>query len=151
MWHLYETPISWPPSLEDMYLDLSFARLLSVANGRIAYDLARAEREESRTRKSTQAKRKIGDRHQFLLAIYNYGESIAPGEKLSKSIKIIQRQFEESKKSKLNESRREDPKWGAIPDNIKTPKRDSIIDLLTKTGILDRDFEKRGRYWFKRT
>lgn len=149
MWHLYETGISWPPSIEGMCLDLSFAKLLSAAHRQIAADLTKAEWVEPKNRKSTQTRReKAGKWQSFILAIYEHGKPIAPATRLSKAIEIIQGQFEESKR-RPGETRNK-PLWEWIPGDIQTPSRDSIINLFKKEGIRERDFEKRGRYWFKK-
>lgn len=58
MWHLYETGISWPPSIEDMCLDLSFARLLSVASGRIAIDITKGKMHQLRIKEGIKGKQK---------------------------------------------------------------------------------------------
>ena len=57
MWHIYEQ-WSWPPCIKGMCLDLSFAKLLSAANRRIAGDLTKAEREKPRIVNINVAKQK---------------------------------------------------------------------------------------------
>ena len=150
MWHLYETGISWPPSIEGMCLDLSFAKLLSAAHRQIASDLIKGELNEPRTAKGAETRREKAESwKKLVMAIYEHGEPIALRTRLSEAIRLIQRQFEESKTSEIKKSGRENPKWGLIPDDIKTPERDSIKKLFKEERILDRDFEKKGRYWFR--
>jgi hypothetical protein len=133
-----------PQFINDMYMDLSLTKLVGVVSRTYERIVRHGERELSRIFKSTQTKRKkAGTWKQFVQAIYEHGDSIAPGTGLSDAIRMIQGQFEKSKGDK-------NAKWGAVPNDMNTPSRDSIIDLLTKEGFLAKDFEKRGNYWFKK-
>ena len=151
MYHLYKNqPISWPPTFNSMCLDFSFTKLLCLTNRDIAILTAHAEREETKNLKSTETKRKKAELwKRFIWAIYEHGESVTFGTRLSETIRMMQRQFDESKESELKKSKRENPKWDAIPEDMKAPKRDSIKDLFKAVGILGRDFENKQGYWFK--
>jgi hypothetical protein len=106
--------------------------------------LSSGDRDIARTAQSTQKKREKAETlKNIVLAIYKHGQPIPPGTKLSEVCRIIIKQFEQSKGNK-------DAKWGEIRENTKTPTRDSIINYLTKKGILTNDFEHKGRYWFKK-
>lgn len=101
------------------------------------------KRERTRTLKSTQRRREKAEPwKQFVLAIYEFGEPIAPGTSRGQAIRMIRRQFEESKGKNA--------KWGVIPNDIKIPHRDSIIALLIEKGVHEKDFEQKGRLWFKK-
>ena len=160
MWHIYERGDLLALSIKGMCLDLSLTKLLRVASGRIAHDLARAELAEPRNVPARKTKRKKADTWQnIILAIYEHGQPIAAGTILSEAIRIMQDQFERSKPDSPQRFNNE-PLWGWIPEikqkkgpieYMRTPSRDSIIKLLKRTGIRDRDFENRGPYWFKKT
>ena len=96
MWHLYETGISWPPSIEDVCLDLSFARLLSVASGRIAIDITKGKREEWRKLKGNEAKQQKKAKTAELIIEAFWGlqflkEAFPKGANLSKVAEMIQK------------------------------------------------------------
>jgi hypothetical protein len=158
---LYENiPISWPPTVEDICLDFSFAKLLSKAHLKIGAEYTRIERKEISSRGNTEIKRQKAELWKsFVLGIYEHGEPIAPGTNLSETFEIIRRQFEESKESALKKSGKSNPKWGVIPDSVKAGKkkrdmkmgkRDILRTLFETEGILERDFEKPGNYWIKK-
>jgi hypothetical protein len=135
----------------DMILLLSFAKLMGAAYELFANYTMKGERELTRTKKSTKAKKeKSNKRKEFVIAIYEHGERIASGTRLSEAIKMLQRQFMKSKESELKKSKKERPKWGVIPDDMKTPGRDSIIELFKADGILESDFEEKRGHWFKK-
>jgi hypothetical protein len=146
LWHLYAVPLSLPVEVV-MCLDLALAKLLSVAHRRIGMDLTRAGREEPRTRSTTKRRsEKAANWKSFVMGIYEYGEPIKQGAKLSEVIRKIQRQFDQSRGNK-------EARWGEIPKDkskFKTTKHDSITNLLKSQGILERDFENKGRYWLKK-
>lgn len=152
MYNLYKNHLTlWPPTIQDMCLDFSFTKLITNAQRNIVILTAHAEREETRNLKTTETRRKNAELwKRFVLAIYEHGEPIALGTRRSGAIRTIRRQFEESKESKLKESKRGNPKWGVIPDDMKIPSRDSIIELFKEESILERDFENKRGYWFKK-
>lgn len=157
LWIIYrlydDGPIYWPPTIEDICLDFSFAKLLVGAHRKLGAKITLAERDNIRTQRTAETRRKKATRWEsFVLAIYEHGTPIAPETRLSEAIRIIQKQFEESKRR--SDETREKPPWGLIPKykgkDMNTPSRDSIINLFKEEGIRDRDFEKRGPYWFKK-
>ncbi len=134
-----------PPGVSEDGLELALATLMRVVGNWENLVFTHMDREISRTCTSTKTKREKAEEgwKTFVLAMYKHGETIPPGTRLSKAIEIIQRQFTES----LGNDK---APWGAVPKNMRTPSRDSIIDLLTIKGILTKDFKKLGRYWFKK-
>ncbi len=139
-----------PFSLAELVLIYSFSKLMYMAGNFFDYYLHKGP-DSKRTKDSARTRKKKADeRKSIVIAIYEHGKFIAPGSRRSLAIKMIQRQFKESKKSELNKSGRPKPYWGAIPDDMKIPGRDTIIGMLKVEGILERDFEDKDCYWFKK-
>lgn len=106
-----------------------------------------AERELTRTKKGTEAKRnKNAERKAFVIAIYEHGKDIVVGTRFNKACDVVEKQFEDS--------RGKGGPWGTIPKDQKempTPSLDSIKRWLIEAGIRDRDFNLEERYWIKQT
>jgi hypothetical protein len=134
------------PSVE-MALDLSLCKLIGNVKKLYAITSQKGERDLTRTKKSTKAKKEETDkRKDFVIAIYEHGKAIEVGTKLYKACIIIRKKFEGSRGS-------EGP-WGTIPKEQKkmpTPSLDSIKRWLIEAGIRDRDFKLMERYWTKQT
>jgi hypothetical protein len=131
---------------KEAFLDLSLIKIAYRLGLKVndVYEWGRRDKQRTRnTAKVTQKKADI--RKRFVLAIYEYGEPIAPGTKRSDAIRALQRQFDRSRGNK-------EAPWGEIPvdkNKFKTPGRDKIIEFLDAEGILERDFKKVGRFWLK--
>jgi hypothetical protein len=132
--------------LSDLLLLLSFAKLMGASSELLAKYTIKGCRETSRTKKASKSKKaKTYERKGFVIAIYEYGETIAHGTKFSKVYKLIKKQFD-------NWRGKEGP-WGIIPmeEKMPTPSRDSVYRYLSEAGILERDFTREGNYLIKQT
>jgi len=131
----------------EMVLDLSLCKLIGNVKKLYAITSHKGERELTRTKKSTKAKKEETDkRKEFVIAIYEHGKAIEDGTKLNMAHTIIREQFEDS--------RGKEGPWGTIPKDQKkmpTPSLDSIKRWLIEAGIRDLNFKKEGRFWIKQT
>lgn len=131
----------------EMALDLSLCKLIGNVKKLYAITSHKGERELTRTKKSTKAKKEDTDKRKgFVIAIYDHGKRIEAGTKFNRACTIIRKQFEDSRGSK--------GPWGTIPMDPKempTPSLDSIKRWLIEAGIRDHDFKKEGRFWIKQT
>lgn len=131
--------------LKTMLLDVSLIKLMGRVGMVFSLHAEKGQRELVRTKKSTaKVKTKAQDWKETILAIYNHGDKIPPGTSFSKVCKILKGQFEKSKGVK-------DRPWGEIPKEMKFPSRDTLEGWFKKEKIFDKDFNKRGRFWFTRT
>ena len=140
---LYEEDGSSPATTEDLWLNLSCAKLLIKAENFIVDLRNKFNREGIRAIKSTITKQTNAfERKNIVLAIYDHGERIAPGISFGGVCKILKKQFEQSRGIKNRP-------WGKIPQDMKFPSRDTVKDWFDQEGILIRDFDKRGIRWIK--
>jgi len=127
------------PSIE-MILDLSLCKLIGAVNKLCAIAIQKGERELTRTKKSTKAKKEETDKRKgIVIAIYEHGQEIASGTKFSIVYQVIKDQFKYHQ-----ENPNKDCYLGVIPKDMKPPHRDTLKRWFSKEGILKSGFYKRG-------
>lgn len=143
LWLWYKS--DFLPELVAKYLDWSLCKLLINANVILSHRLFTGERDLARTKKIALAKKKKSDlKKTFVLEIYYRDKRIEKGMKLNTVISRINKTF-----GQLKSNEEEIPGVGKIPKELETPSRDQIRRYLSQEGMIDKDFEKVGRFLIK--